>query len=209
MGTRLQGTVLSILLLGVSACSGGGGTEPQPTTGSISGRVTAGSSNVAGVAIALTGGVGRNTTTDGSGQFAFADLSPGGFTVALTLPEGFRLAPNETLSKSATVAAGQTTTVDWGLEQDASEDVQEIRLSGVSFSPSEVTISVGTTVRWVVDAGTHTVTPDNPDQPGAWTGTGNLDSGQSFSYTFSQAGTYDYHCAPHRSQGMTGRIRVE
>jgi plastocyanin len=90
-----------------------------------------------------------------------------------------------------------------------SGNVREIRLSGVSFSPRDVTIGVGTTVRWVVNDGIHTVTPDNAGQAGAWTGTGELGPGQTFTHTFAQAGTYTYHCIPHRSQGMTGTIRVQ
>ncbi len=71
------------------------------------------------------------------------------------------------------------------------------------FSPETVTVPVGTTVTWVNRTSvTHTVTSR----------TGVFDSrdvqpGQEFKYTFTQAGTYDYYCRYHG--GMTGRIIVE
>jgi plastocyanin len=71
------------------------------------------------------------------------------------------------------------------------------------FSPETVTIPVGTTVTWVNRTSvTHTVTSR----------TGAFDSrdvlpGQQFTYTFTQAGAYDYYCRYHG--GMTGRVIVE
>jgi len=33
--------------------------------------------------------------------------------------------------------------------------------------------------------------------------------GQSASFTFASAGTFGYHCIPHRSMGMVGSVQVE
>lgn len=86
------------------------------------------------------------------------------------------------------------------------DGVTVIRMSSQRFNPATVTIDPGTTVRWVGDSEQHTITPETPDQPGAWervvTG-----PGQDFEHTFEVPGeTYDYFCEFH--PGMTGRIVV-
>lgn len=78
------------------------------------------------------------------------------------------------------------------------------------FSPADVTIDPGTTVSWFNAAVVvHTVTPDNPEQPGVWTRTETSTVGTVLTHTFNVAGqTYTYHCEPHLAEGMTGIIRV-
>jgi plastocyanin len=181
-------------------------TQANPDLGGIAGSVTAGGSGVQGAGIALSGTGTGNTTTGSNGAYSFTGLAPGPYTLTVTLPAGFVLATGQTAAKQTTVAANQTATVNWTAEQD---DVTIVTLSGTSFTPGNVTITVGETVRWVVSNGSHTVTPDNPSQPGVWTGTGQLDAGDTFQHTFTTAGTYDYHCIPHESLGMTGTITVQ
>ena len=78
----------------------------------------------------------------------------------------------------------------------------EVIMSGMSFSPATLTVSVGTTVTWVNNETTiHTVT--------STTGlfdSGDMSKGKTFKYTFTQAGTYPYHCIHH--SGMNGTIVV-
>ncbi len=78
------------------------------------------------------------------------------------------------------------------------------------FSPNDVTIDPGTTVRWTsASSMAHTVTPDNPQQPGVWTRVATSVSGTVLTHTFNTPGqTYTYHCEPHFLIGMTGTIRV-
>ena len=78
----------------------------------------------------------------------------------------------------------------------------EVSIAGFVFDPAELTISVGTTVNCTnQDAATHTVVAiDN-----SW-GSTNLGKGHTFSFTFSQAGTYEYRCGLHAS--MKGKITV-
>ncbi len=74
--------------------------------------------------------------------------------------------------------------------------------AAVPFSPASLTVSVGDTVTWLnTDSMTHTVTSDT----GAFD-SGLLSPGDRWSYTFTQAGTYAYHCTPHPQ--MTGTIVV-
>ena len=180
----------------------------QTTTGAIAGRVAAGASGVGGAAIALTGTASGNTTTAADGTYRFDALAPGPYALTLTVPAGFELAAGQTADQAATVVVGEAAAVDWSLVDLGSDDVVEITLAGTSFSPENVTIAPGTTVRWVAANGVHTVTPDDPGQSGVWADRG-LSAGQSFEHTFDVTGTFDYHCQPHQSLGMVGRIVVE
>ena len=70
------------------------------------------------------------------------------------------------------------------------------------FSPANMTVAPGTTVTWVNNGrAPHTSTADD----GAWD-SGTLQPGESFSFTFDQAGTYTYLCTIHPD--MTGTITV-
>lgn len=76
--------------------------------------------------------------------------------------------------------------------------------SAVHFSPATVTLVIGVnnTVTWTNNDYTiHTVTSDS----GAF-GSGLLNNGNSWTYTFTKAGTYGYHCAIHPF--MTGEVIV-
>jgi plastocyanin len=70
------------------------------------------------------------------------------------------------------------------------------------FAPATVEIAAGTTVTWSNnDDSPHTVTSvDNLFDSGV------IDEGGSFTFTFDEAGTYDYFCAIHPE--MTGTIIV-
>jgi plastocyanin len=83
-----------------------------------------------------------------------------------------------------------------------------VTIGGVStyrFSPQTFTVKVGTTVTWTNNSqAPHTVTSDD-GAPASFNGS--LDSsGGTFSFTFAQAGTYNYHCSVHPY--MTGTITV-
>tara|TARA_Y100000758_G_scaffold120021_1_gene84589 strand:+ start:82 stop:2226 length:2145 start_codon:yes stop_codon:yes gene_type:complete len=70
------------------------------------------------------------------------------------------------------------------------------------FLPEDLTINVGDTVVWTNnDDSPHTVTADDDEF-----NSGNLAEGATWSYTFTEAGTYDYHCNYHSS--MTGSVTV-
>ena len=70
------------------------------------------------------------------------------------------------------------------------------------FSPAPITVEPGTTVTWVNQGqAPHTVT-----HTGGAFDSGTLQPGESYSYTFNQAGTYAYYCQIHPD--MTGTIVV-
>jgi len=77
------------------------------------------------------------------------------------------------------------------------------------FSPSTVNIKVGDTVQWTWGSSFHSSTSGTPGNPdGMWDSTVLL-SGQTFSFTFMTAGTFNYYCTPHGSCcGMVGEVVV-
>lgn len=78
----------------------------------------------------------------------------------------------------------------------------EIEIEDFVFAPGTITITVGTTVKWGnKDNAPHTVTGDD----GSW-GSTQLNKGDEYFFTFTQVGTYPYHCSLH--QAMTGSIVV-
>lgn len=78
------------------------------------------------------------------------------------------------------------------------------------FDPEELTISTGTTVRFVWLSGTHDVAVSSQPEDADWSGHGTIeDRGFSFEYTFEVPGRYEYVCTPHQARGMTGAIVVE
>lgn len=80
--------------------------------------------------------------------------------------------------------------------------VMQVRIAGFAYTPTLIKVKAGTTVTWTnEDTAPHTVTFKNGAQ-----GSGVLRQGQSFSYTFTAAGTYDYYCAVHSA--MTASVVV-
>jgi plastocyanin len=91
---------------------------------------------------------------------------------------------------------------------DPSDNVVEVLLNDdLTFTPANVTIAPGTTVRWrSVSTMSHTVTPDGHS---AWSAASLGSSGTTFEHTFNGEGTFEYLCEPHVSQGMRGSVVVE
>ncbi len=77
-----------------------------------------------------------------------------------------------------------------------------------AFTPSRIQVVVGTTVTWTnQDSAYHNVTlaPVVMSSSGSWD-SGLLSPGQSFSYTFTSQGTFQYHC--QEDPGMVGVVIV-
>ena len=80
---------------------------------------------------------------------------------------------------------------------------QTVTISDFAFSPATVTVTAGDTVTWTnTDPVVHTATSTS----GAFD-SGDIAQGDTFSFTFTTPGTYDYFCTPHPT--MTGRIVVQ
>lgn len=84
------------------------------------------------------------------------------------------------------------------------QSTDKVTIKGFAFSPAATTVKSGTTVTWTnQDSVAHTVT-ENDSQAGP--NSQSLDKGQSYSFTFTKAGTYHYHCAIHPD--MRGTVTV-
>lgn len=76
-----------------------------------------------------------------------------------------------------------------------------VTIKDFTFSPQTLTVKAGTTVTWTNDdSAPHTISSATFESS-------QLLPGQSFQYTFDQAGTYDYICGIHPS--MTGQVVVQ
>ena len=76
------------------------------------------------------------------------------------------------------------------------------------YIPSEITVEKGSTVTWInEDSAFHSVTSGFYDAPTALFDSGHMDPFESFSYTFSESGAYDYHCTLH--PWMEAQVTVE
>lgn len=79
----------------------------------------------------------------------------------------------------------------------------QVIIDNHSFDPATVTIDVGETLTWVnQDGPRHDVVADNGDFASQL-----LSTGESFSFTFTTAGNYPYHCGIHPD--MTATVIVQ
>lgn len=77
----------------------------------------------------------------------------------------------------------------------------QVLIKGYKFLPQDIKVKVGTTVTWVnEDSVIHTVEGSGMDS-------GSMSKGDEFSFTFDEAGVFDYICGPHPY--MTGSVIVE
>lgn len=112
----------------------------------------------------------------------------------------------------------ETQTTSSGTE--SSTNSTQVVIENFAYNPVDITVPVGTTVTWVnEDSVGHTVTEGDPNSPKAanlrvFDSSGEaltgkvalIGPGQSWSYTFTTAGTYQYYCIVHPY--MTGQITV-
>jgi len=121
---------------------------------------------------------------------AIALASCGGNSVVSTTNSG-----GSSSSETTVTTAGTGTSIGGATVQ--------VVMTNRTYDPATVTIKVGDTVTWVnQDAPQHDVVADNGEFKSDL-----FDKGQTFSFTFTQAGTYPYHCSIH--SGMTGVVVVQ
>lgn len=83
---------------------------------------------------------------------------------------------------------------------ETSEKTAEVSFVDFALDPAELTVEKGTTVVWTnKDTVPHTVT-------GPIFTSGTMDRGQSYSFTFRDEGTFEYHCSYHPQ--IAGKIIV-
>ncbi len=79
----------------------------------------------------------------------------------------------------------------------------EVTIEGFAFEPATIKVPVGATVTWYnKDSVIHTVTARNDSFD-----SGSIPADDTFTYTFTQAGTFEYYCTIHPY--MEGKVVVE
>jgi plastocyanin len=96
--------------------------------------------------------------------------------------------------------AGQTSTYGSGSNNQANNSNQaptstvSVDIHNMMFTPSQITVKKGTKVTWTNnDQVAHTVTPDKGTSPAS----APIPPGETYSYTFNQVGSFQYHCSIH------------
>ena len=84
----------------------------------------------------------------------------------------------------------------------AAEEANAVTIDNLTFTPPELTVAAGTTVKWV----NHDDIPHSVVDKNKAFRSKALDTDDSFSYTFASAGTFDYFCGLHPH--MVGKIIV-
>jgi plastocyanin len=84
----------------------------------------------------------------------------------------------------------------------ANAESTTVTIDNFTFAPAELTVKVGTTVTWT----NHDDIPHLVVSAGKFRSKA-LDTDDSFSFTFTNAGSYTYFCSLHPH--MTGTIKVE
>jgi plastocyanin len=85
----------------------------------------------------------------------------------------------------------------------------QVGATGLTYTPQDVQIQVGDTVQWVWDDTFHSVTSGTPGHPDGLFDSGILSTGATFSFTFTNPGTFNYYCSPHGiCCGMIGSVTV-
>jgi plastocyanin len=82
------------------------------------------------------------------------------------------------------------------------EKTVEVAISNFTFTPNELTVAPGTTVKWV----NHDDIPHLVAEKAFAFKSQALDTNDSFSFTFTKPGDVEYFCVLHPH--MTGKIRV-
>jgi plastocyanin len=85
----------------------------------------------------------------------------------------------------------------------AQEPTNVVTIDNFTFSPKDLTVAVGTTVKWINhDDIPHTVVEKNTTFRSKA-----LDTDDSYSFTFTSAGSFDYFCGLHPH--MVGKVIVQ
>jgi plastocyanin len=136
------------------------------------------------------GGYATNATMTGAGNATNATMTGAGNATNAT----------------ATGASGANTGTSVSIVSGSSS------LTDTAYQPNPIQVSVGNTVTWTNnDSQPHTVTSGSNGQPdNKFNSSPNfsplLNPGQTFSFTFTQAGDYPYFCMLHPN--MVGTVTV-
>lgn len=91
-------------------------------------------------------------------------------------------------------------------DQSAAVSTTQVEIKDYAFGPATIKVKVGDTVTWTnQDSDRHDVVDDDSSADGPKSDL--LSKGESYSFTFKKAGTFNYHCSPHPY--MKAKVIVE
>jgi hemoglobin len=147
---------------------------------------------------------------------AYQDLRTGEWEYVAFRPDGSYSSPPQNTANCAACHLGSSEEKDWVFRADVlffdpdryaaapAPGENEVYMNSMSFGPRTLKVKVGTTVIWTNhDVSSHTVTFDDGSVE-----SGELVPGESYEFTFTAPGTYNYHCSMHPEQ-MKAVIEVE
>ncbi|TVR38884.1 MAG: T9SS C-terminal target domain-containing protein [Cryomorphaceae bacterium] len=96
------------------------------------------------------------------------------------------------------------------LQKVAAQTTVDVTVSNNVYTPANITINVGDTVRWTNIQGNHNVNGTQATYPNNPESFGNAVAGPGWvlTHVFNTPGSYDYRCDPHLFVGMTGTVTV-
>jgi plastocyanin len=183
-------TIMGLILL--VAC-GGAATQPEATVAAPAEEATAEPTDTVAPTEAATETTAPPTET--------ATAEPTATDEPTATPEP--TATTEPTTQPTATAEPTTEPTDAAPPSSAAN----VSIEDFQFSPANITITAGTTVRWTnLGEFRHTATADDGsfDSP-------TLAGGDTFEFTFTTAGTYAYYCRFHGGaggQGMSGIVTV-
>ncbi len=83
-----------------------------------------------------------------------------------------------------------------------------VNVSNYAFTPQNLNVSVGDTIKWVWISGIHTTTSTTIPQGAQPWDEIISNTNQTFSYVVSVVGLYNYVCTPHITMGMIGSFNA-
>jgi len=93
---------------------------------------------------------------------------------------------------------------------DGADVGESVSLEGIAFAPKRASIDPGQAVEWTNEESVaHDVTSDAfTDQATDWDFAADLAEGESTTFTFEEAGVYEYQCTIHGASSMCGAVIV-
>jgi plastocyanin len=181
-------------------------------TYSISGQVTLTGTGLSGVTMALTGTHTDNATTDAGGNYTFANLVDGNYTITPGRT-GYSFSPAD---NSVTVNGANVSAVNFTATQLIAQIVtcpssgadNNVDIQDFVYVPASLTISPNKIVKWTnTGVATHTVTSGTSPTADGKFSSSDLGNGGTVCVQFFQVGTYPYYCTYHPF--MIGSVTVQ
>ncbi|HJQ08555.1 MAG TPA: cupredoxin domain-containing protein [Candidatus Saccharimonadales bacterium] len=110
---------------------------------------------------------------------------------------------NDTGTTNNTSTSTSTDSNNDAADEKPAEAADKVTIQDSGFSPANITVKKGTTVTWTNSGDLpHTVTSSDESGPKSAT----LQAGETYTFTFNTAGTFNYICDLHPS--MKGMVTV-